>query len=218
MKLVFLGPPGVGKGTYASRLAPVLGIPHISTGDLLREEVKAQTPLGKLIEERINKGILMRDEEITEVLKKRLARDDAQKGFILDGYPRTLNQARLLDGLVEIDLAVLFHLPEDIIIKKLAGRRVCKECGATYNVVAITGEVHLPALLPEKEGVCDHCGSPLEEREDDKEDVTGKRLAIYREQTVPVEDYYRKNGQLLEIPVTGSPDEMLPKIEKLLQQ
>jgi len=217
MKLIFLGAPGVGKGTYASRVSPKLGIPQVSTGDLVRKEIKEGTGLGKSIKEYSDKGLLVPDKIITEMLKKRLGESDAKKGFILDGFPRTLKQARALEGITGIDLVININQKDSIIIQKIAARRVCRKCGEIYNIAHIKeGGIDMPPVLPKKEGACDKCGGELYQRGDDREEVVRERLGVYKEQTKPLTDYYRKKGLLKEITVTGPPEIMVPKIMKLL--
>jgi len=217
MNLIFLGPPGVGKGTYASRISPLLGIPHISTGDMLRNEVKRGSDLGKRANEFMAKGLLVPDEIVFEMLKKRLQQQDARKGFILDGFPRTLPQAKLLEKITTIDRIININLREQVLIQKIAARRICRKCGEIYNIADIReGEIHLPPLLPKKEGVCD-CGGELYQRDDDKEDVVRERLEVYKKQTQPLIDFYRKQGILKDFQVTAGPEQMVPKIIELIK-
>lgn len=217
MNLIFLGPPGVGKGTYASRISPLLGIPHISTGDMFRDEVKRGSDLGKKAQEFMEKGLLVPDEIVFEMLKKRLQQQDARKGFILDGFPRTHPQAELLEKITTIEKVININLREQVLIQKIAARRVCKNCGEIYNIADIReGEIHLPPLLPKKEGVCD-CGGELYQRDDDKEDVVRERLEVYKKQTQPLIDFYRKQGLVRDFQVTAGPEQMVPKIIELIK-
>jgi len=219
MKLVFLGPPGVGKGTYASRIAPKLNIAHISTGDLFREEIKKKTALGKKAEKYVKKGLLVPDEITTEMLKKRISKPDCKNGFILDGYPRTLNQAKELEKITKIDKVINFHLPRSILIKKISARRVCKNCGKIYNIADIkVGKIHMPPLLPKKEGVCDDCGGELYQRKDDDPKIVKERLIVYEKQTKPLIDYYKNKKILKNINVTGGPEIMVPKIIEIIKK
>ncbi len=219
MKFIFLGPPGVGKGTYASRAAPKLGILHISTGDLFRGEVKKGTDLGKKLKEIMDSGELVSDEITIEVLKSRLSEPDAGKGFILDGFPRTIPQAEMLDSEMKIDAVINLFLPEEVLIKKIAARRVCRKCGDLYNVVAIKkGKIRMPPMLPKEEGKCDKCGGELFQRDDDREEVVRERLVAYRKQTEPLIDYYSKKGILHDVDVIGSPEVMVPIIMKVLEK
>jgi adenylate kinase len=185
-----LGAPGAGKGTYASRLNASLGIPHISTGDMVRDEIKAQTELGKKIKQYSDKGELVPDEIINQLLANRLEKPDCKKGFILDGFPRTINQAEALDKISKIDAAINLNVPDEIIITRLSNRVTCKKCGAIYNLLT---------LKPKKEGVCDNCGGELYQRYDDKPKVIQERLNIYREKTEPLIEYYRKKGLLKDV-------------------
>ena len=218
MKLIFLGPPGVGKGTYASRIGPLMGIPQISTGDLVRGEIKNQTPLGEKIKEYSDKGLLVPDEVITEMLKKRLEEDDAQKGFILDGFPRTLNQAGLLENVAEIDQVINLNLADNVLVQKISARRICRNCGDIYNIADIhEGDIHMPPVLPKKEGACDKCGGPLYHRDDDKEGVVRERLLVYKKETQPLIDYYREKGILKDFHVNAGPKQMVPKLMELIK-
>lgn len=218
MNIVFMGPPGSGKGTYASRLSPMMGIPHISTGDLFRENMKASTKLGVTAKTYIDKGQLVPDEITADMLRKRLAKPDCNGGFILDGYPRTIPQAELLDGMTHVDIVLNFIWPRALLIKKLAARRICRKCGWIYNIADIHyGELHLPPLLPKREGVCDKCGGGLYQRDDDKEKVIEDRLVVYDNQTKPLIDYYARKGPLMNVDLLGSPEIMVPKILEIFE-
>ncbi|KXB06417.1 adenylate kinase [candidate division MSBL1 archaeon SCGC-AAA382F02] len=190
MNLIMLGPPGGGKGTYSSRISENYGIPHIAMGDILRREVNEGSDLGKKVEEYMEKGELAPDELVNEVAKKRLSEPDCEAGFILDGYPRTLTQAKALDKVTDTDLVINLEISEEVIIERLANRRICKECGAIYN---------LKSMPPEEEGVCDECGGELYQREDDKPKVIRKRLGEYRKQSEPLIDYYREKNLVEDI-------------------
>jgi adenylate kinase len=219
MKLIFLGAPGVGKGTYASRISSQLGIAHISTGDLLRDEVKNGTQLGKEAKGYMERGDLVPDALVNRILKERLSQKDCSKGFILDGFPRTLNQAKELEKITKIDLVVNINLKKDLLIKKLAARRICRGCGNIYNVADIReGGIHLPPLLPKNEGVCDACGCELYQRPDDNTKVIEERFAAYEKQTKPLIAFYRKKRLLQDIEVVGGPDMMVPKILELINK
>jgi adenylate kinase len=213
MKMIFLGAPGVGKGTYASRIAPRLDIPHISTGDMLREELKKGSELGKKAKGYMESGGLVPDGIVISMLEERLDRDDCKKGFILDGFPRTIEQADALDGITDIDVVVNLNLRDEILIKKIAARRVCRKCGNIYNVVHIKeGELDMPPLLPKVEGVCDKCGGELYQRKDDEEDVVRDRLEVYKKETAPLIEYYREKGLVKDIKVMAGPEIMVPRI------
>jgi len=190
MKIIMLGPPGSGKGTYSKQLSPKIGVPHISTGDIFRENIKNSTEIGKKVKAIIDKGGLVPDGLVMEVVRERLARPDAKKGFIFDGFPRTIGQARELDKMTKIDAVVNLEVPEEVIIKRTTARRMCKKCGAIYNVLT---------LKPKKSGVCDKCGGELIHRDDDKEEVIRNRLEEYRKLTEPLIDYYRKKGMIIDI-------------------
>lgn len=197
MNLVFLGKQGVGKGTYAQRFSAQNDIPHLSTGDLLRAEIKTGSELGKKLEALINAGQLAPDDIITQILSQRLQQPDCKNGFILDGYPRNLNQAHLLDTEMKkmnkkIDWAVNFFASEQTLLQRLTGRWQCKKCAKIYHTI------NLP---PKKPGVCDLDGAPLFQRDDDKPDAIKKRFAIYEEQTKPLLDLYQQRGILVQINV-----------------
>ncbi len=217
MKLVFMGPPGVGKGTYASRVGPKMGIPHISTGDLFREEMKNETELGKKAKEYYDRGDLVPDELVLEILKKRISQPDAQNGFILDGFPRTTVQAEALEKITDLDAVVNIQLEEEIIIEKISARRICRNCGEIYNLADIhKGDLHMPPLLPKEEGKCDKCGGELYQRSDEKPEIVKDRLKLYEDKTAPLIDYYRNKGILKDIEVTGGPEIMVPRIMELI--
>lgn len=219
MKLIFLGPPGVGKGTYASRISPQLGIAHISTGDLLRAEVKASSTLGKKAREYMDTGRLVPDGLVIDMLKQRIKQPDCKKGFILDGFPRTVPQAEALDKAMKIDAVVNIMLRDGILIKKIAARRVCRKCGDIYNIVHIKEEgIDMPPLLPKRPGVCDKCGGGLYQRDDDKESVVKGRLEVYKKQTAPLISYYNRKCLTVDINVTGGPDIMVPVIIEAIKE
>jgi len=183
MKFIIFGPPGSGKGTYASRLQAKLGVEVIATGDLLRDIMKEDTPLGRKVKGFVEKGLLGPSEVVTEVLKQRLAMSTGRKGFILDGYPRTIEQAKALEKLAQIDAVILLTVPEKIIIERLSSRRICRNCGEVYNI---------RFLKPKVEGVCDKCGGQLYQRSDDKPEVIKDRIDVYEKQTEPVLKYYKE--------------------------
>lgn len=195
MRLILLGPPGAGKGTQAKLLSEKFNIPHISTGDILREEVRENSALGEKVASFVKNGELVPDEVVVEVVIKRLKRSDTTSGFILDGFPRTLNQAnRLTESLerskISIDSAVYFKTSTEVSIKRLSGRRVCKSCGANF---------HLVNMPSKKEDICDFCNGELFLRDDDKEETIKKRLSIYQKETASLVDYYIKKGKLKEV-------------------
>ncbi|MBO5266326.1 MAG: adenylate kinase [Ruminiclostridium sp.] len=188
MNLIFLGAPGAGKGTQAEIVCEKLGIPAISTGNMLREAVKNGTPAGLAAKERMDKGDLVPDEIVIGILKDRIAMDDAKNGFILDGFPRTVAQAEALDAMgVQIDKVIEIYVPDEAICARLSGRRVCEGCGNSYHV----------DFKPTKvDGVCDACGAKVVQRVDDKPETVLSRLATYQEKTAPLKDYYSAKGKL----------------------
>ncbi len=211
MKIILLGPPGAGKGTYASRLSSKFNVPHISTGDIVREEIRAATPLGLKIKEYSDRGDLVPDEIITDLLKRRLEKPDCARGFILDGYPRTIAQAEMLDKIADIDLVINLNVPDDIIIQRLSNRMICKVCGAIYNRLT---------LKPKIDNICDKCGGELYTREDDKAEVVQERLKVYRRKTEPLIDYYRRKGMLREVRCEDpmiKPEIMVERIASILR-
>jgi adenylate kinase len=210
MKMILLGPPGAGKGTYASRLTAILGIPHISTGDIVRDEIKAQTELGKTIREYSDKGELVPDEIIIRLLTKRLRKPDCERGFILDGFPRTKKQAEALDKISKIDLVINVNVPDDIIIKRLSNRTVCRRCGTIYNKLT---------LKPKINNICDECGGELYQREDDKPEVIQERLNVYRKKTEPLIEYYKKKNLVKDVScddLMTPPEVIVEKIKSII--
>ncbi|MDR1688217.1 MAG: adenylate kinase [Clostridiales bacterium] len=208
MKIVLLGPIGVGKGTQAQRLRVKLNIPHISTGDMLREHLKNNTEIGVKVKEIMESGALVPDEIVVEIVKQRVSEPDAANGFILDGFPRNLAQAKILEAeniLGDDYTAILLGLEDDIIVKRLGGRRVCKNCGAVYHAV------NFP---PKAEGICDTCGGSLIQRADDSEEVVLNRLKIYHETIVPVIDFYKSRNRLVEIESGSDADQITADIVK----
>jgi adenylate kinase len=214
MHIVLLGPPGAGKGTQAKMLAKQLNLPHISTGDILRYNVSQGTELGKQAKDFMNKGALVPDELVTRMLDQRFNQPDIRVGFILDGYPRTINQARVLDELLQrrdmsIDLVAYLDTSESVIIQRLSGRLACSSCGANF---------HIKNMPPKKEMVCDHCQGRLYQREDDKEETIRKRLEVYKKEFSPLFDYYEAKKKLFRIPADGDSKIVLDKIIALSKQ
>ena len=203
---VFLGPPGAGKGSLAVKVAEDYKIPHISTGDIFRANIKAQTPLGVKVKAIIDSGSLVSDELTFELVKDRLAQDDCKNGYILDGFPRTIPQAEMLDGLVADLKVVNFQISDDIVIGRLSTRRVCKACGANYNI---------KTLPPKVEGICDKCGGELYQRDDDKQESILHRMDVYREQTEPLINYYKNKGKLTDLDASIETDILLGEFKKI---
>ncbi len=214
MNLILLGPPGAGKGTQSVVLAGKYVLPHISTGDILRESVKAGQPLGLKAKEYMDKGALVPDEVVTGIAADRLKKPDTKKGFILDGFPRTIAQAEDLDKELNkmgrrIDLVLYFATSTDVAIERLTGRRVCKSCGFNY---------HVKNIPPKKDGICDKCGGPLIHRVDDNEATVRNRLKVYEDQTKPLIDYYTKQGTLKKVSGDMSVDELFKVLSKLFKE
>ncbi|HEY9060287.1 MAG TPA: adenylate kinase [Pseudobacteroides sp.] len=195
MKLILLGAPGAGKGTQATKLSQKLSIPHISTGDIFRNNIKNSTELGKKAKEYIDKGMLVPDELTISIVKDRLMQDDCKNGFILDGFPRTIPQAEYLEKALnemgtDIDHVVNVSVADEEIIKRMSGRRVCTNCGATFHTVFNPTK---------KDGICDNCNASVIQRDDDKEETVISRLKTYHEQTEPLIGFYSKRGKLLTV-------------------
>ena len=195
LRTILLGPPGAGKGTQAAKIVEKYGIPHISTGDIFRENIKKGTELGKKAQEYMNRGELVPDDLVIEIATTRLLEDDCKNGFLLDGFPRTVYQAEKLDEFLQshdskIDTVIDIAVGKDELIERLTGRRVCKSCGASFHVVNIP---------PKQEGICDYCGGELIQRADDNLETVTNRIDVYEDQTMPLIDYYEKAGTLTHI-------------------
>ncbi len=191
MKLILLGAPGAGKGTQAAQIEKEYNIPAISTGQIIRETIAAKTALGNKMKDFIDRGELVPDDIVIEMVKERLNKEDCKNGYILDGFPRTVSQAIIMEKLpIEIDVALELLVDEDIIVERLAGRRVCSQCGTTYHQSDNPSKV---------EGVCDKCGGALKTRKDDVPDVIRHRLQVYHEQTKPLKDFYKERGKLVTV-------------------
>ena len=198
MKIILLGPPGVGKGTAANKLSKKLKIPHIATGDMLRENVAKKTKLGMKAKSYMDSGALVPDDLVIEMIKERLQRKDCKNGFILDGFPRTIYQADEISKVVKIDKVVNIQASDEIIVKRIGRRRVCGECNFVY---------HLDFIKPNREGFCDKCSGTLYQREDDKPEAVKERLKVYREKTKPLIKYYKEKNLLADVDGSGSPEE-----------
>ena len=203
---IFLGPPGAGKGSLAVKVAEAYKIPHISTGDIFRANIKAQTPLGVKVKAIIDSGSLVSDELTFELVKDRLAQDDCKNGYILDGFPRTIPQAEMLEKLVNDVKVVNFEIKDEIVIRRLSTRRVCKACGANFNVLT---------LPPKVEGVCDKCGGELYQRDDDKQESILHRMDVYREQTEPLINFYKEKGKITDLDASIETDILLGEFKRI---
>lgn len=212
MKIIMLGAPGAGKGTQAKRIADKYKVPHISTGDIFRGNIKEGTDLGKKAKTYMDQGLLVPDELVVELVADRIQKDDCENGFVLDGFPRTIPQAEALDEALKaiqqkMDYAVDVDVPDENIISRMAGRRACLDCGATYHLVTIPTKV---------EGICDKCGSKTVLREDDKPETVQKRLEVYHEQTQPLIEYYKKQNILKTVDGTQHMDTVFEDIVKVI--
>jgi len=210
LKAIIFGAPGAGKGTYASRLQQKLGVEVIATGDIFRDLIKEDSELSRKVKGYVEKGLLVPDEIVVGILKQRLARIPEGKGFILDGYPRTLEQAKKLEAITDIDVILTLDVPDWLIIERLSSRRICRSCGAVYNI---------RFLKPEVEGVCDKCGGSLYQRSDDNPEVIKKRLQVYQEQTKPLLEFFKKK----KVPFVGSQTKSLdqppePIVDKMIEE
>lgn len=207
MKLIFLGPPGAGKGTQAERICEKFGIAHISTGDILRAELKQKTELGKQAQSYIDQGKLVPDEVIINIVEARIKQDDCLKGYLLDGFPRTLPQAEAIDGRIDLDCVISLEVPFEKLMDRICGRRVCKDCGATYHVSVIGESTE-----------CKKCGGALYQRNDDKPETVDNRLKVYSEQTQPLIDFYAAKGILKTVNGDQPVDTVFKDIVKILEQ
>lgn len=212
MKVIMLGAPGAGKGTQAKQIADKYNIPHISTGDIFRANIKNGTELGKKAKTYMDQGLLVPDELVVELVADRIQQDDCKNGFVLDGFPRTIPQAEALDAALEnidekMDYAIDVDVPDENIINRMSGRRACLSCGATYHIVSIPTKV---------EGICDRCGNPVVLRDDDKPETVKKRLEVYHEQTQPLIDYYKKQDILRTVNGVQPMEEVFKAIVEIL--
>lgn len=212
MKIIMLGAPGAGKGTQAKMIADKYGVPHISTGDIFRANIKNGSELGMEAKKYMDQGLLVPDELTVRILLDRVAQDDCKNGYVLDGFPRTIPQAEVLDSELtklgdHIDYAINVDVPDENIVKRMSGRRACLTCGATYHIE------HVP---PKKEGICDVCGSELVLRDDDKPETVKNRLNVYHEQTQPLIDFYTEKGVLKTVDGTVPMEEVFAAITAIL--
>jgi adenylate kinase len=213
MQLILLGPPGAGKGTQAARIEAEYGLPQVATGDMLREAVKQETELGRKAKQYMDQGQLVPDEVVIGIVKERLAQEDCREGFVLDGFPRTVEQARSLTEILsdldcKLDAVLNIEVSEEEVVHRLSARRVCKDCGATY---------HLEYDPPATEGVCDKCGGELYQREDDTPVTIKERLKVYHEKTAPLIDYYRQRDLLKTIDGEAEVEVVFQKISEVLE-
>mgnify|MGYP001299538679 FL=1 len=204
MNIVLLGPPGIGKGTVAVKLSKKLSIPHIATGDMLRENVAEKTRLGLKAKSFMDKGLLVPDNIVIEMIKERLKKDDCKNGFILDGFPRTINQAEEIKD-TKIDKVVNMQASDGVIVERLSRRRVCRKCDFIY---------HLDFIKPNREGFCDKCSGQLYQREDDKPKAIKERLKVYKEKTEPLINYYQEKGIIADVDGSGTPDDEFKAVLK----
>ena len=212
MKIIMLGAPGAGKGTQAKMIADKYGIPHISTGDIFRANIKNGTELGKKAKTYMDQGLLVPDELVVDLVVDRVKQEDCEKGYVLDGFPRTIPQAECLDEALKnlgekVDFAINVEVPDENIINRMSGRRACVACGATYHIV------HIPTKV---EGICDRCNAELILRDDDKPETVKKRLDIYHEQTQPLIDYYTNSNVLVEVDGTKDMNDVFADITNIL--
>lgn len=208
MRIVLLGPPGAGKGTQAKNIAKEFGVPHISTGEMFRKAVAEKTPMGKKADEFMQRGLLVPDQIVVGIVEERLKLSDCEKGFILDGFPRTVAQAESLEELLsrqalKLDAAVNIEVPQEELIERFTGRRVCESCGTPY---------HVKYNPPKAEGICDKCGNKLITRPDDNIETVTKRLKVYEKETQPLINFYKDRGLLVDIDGTRSIDEVFTEI------
>ena len=205
---IFLGPPGAGKGSLAVKVAEDYKIPHISTGDIFRANIKNQTPLGVKVKAIIDSGSLVSDDLTCELVKDRLSQPDCKNGYILDGFPRTIPQAEMFTKICDDVKVVNFEIKDEIVIRRLSTRRVCKACGANFNVLT---------LPPKVEGVCDKCGGELYQRDDDKQESIMHRMDVYREQTEPLINFYKNKGKITDLDASIETDVLLGKFKELFK-
>ena len=205
MNIILLGAPGAGKGTQASKISDAYALPHISTGDIFRENIKNQTPIGVLAKSYIDKGQLVPDDVTCKIVEERISREDCQRGYMLDGFPRTIAQAEALDKITNLDLVINIDVDQTLLLNRLCGRRVCKDCGESYHVSRLNGETK-----------CARCGGELYQRKDDNPETVQKRLDVYNAQTAPLIEYYTKNGLIFNVVGNTTPEDVYEKVSKKL--
>ena len=205
MNIILLGAPGAGKGTQASKIVQAYRLPHISTGDIFRENIKNQTPVGVLAKSYIDKGQLVPDAVTCEIVEERIELDDCKNGYMLDGFPRTIAQAEALDKMAKVDVVINIDVDLSLLIDRLCGRRVCKDCGESYHVSRLNGAM-----------TCTRCGGELFQRKDDNPETVRKRLEVYNAQTAPLISYYEKKGLLFNVQGNATPEEVFASVSKKL--
>ena len=205
MNIILLGAPGAGKGTQASKISDNYSLPHISTGDIFRENIKNQTPIGLLAKSYIDQGQLVPDEVTCKIVEERISREDCKNGYMLDGFPRTIAQAEALDKITTVDLVINIEVDFALVMDRLCGRRVCKDCGESYHVSMLNGETK-----------CARCGGDLYQRKDDNPETVESRLQVYSKQTAPLIEYYEKKGLLFNVVSDSTPEATFEKISKKL--
>lgn len=205
MNIILLGAPGAGKGTQASKISDGYALPHISTGDIFRENIKNQTPIGLLAKSYIDKGQLVPDEVTCKIVEGRISQADCAKGYMLDGFPRTIAQAEALDKIAKIDLVINIDVDFSLLLNRLCGRRVCKDCGESYHISKLNGETK-----------CLRCGGELYQRKDDNPETVQSRLDVYKAQTAPLIEYYAAKGLLFNVEGNGTPDDVYAVVSQKL--
>ena len=206
MNIILLGAPGAGKGTLASQISSTYGLPHISTGDIFRENIKNQTPIGIVAKSYIDKGQLVPDEVTCKIVEERLQKDDCKKGYMLDGFPRTLAQAEMLSGIADIDTVINVEVDFSLIMARICGRRVCKDCGETFHTSRLQGDK------------CTRCGGELYQRKDDNPETVQSRLDVYQKQTAPLIAYYTEKGVLFNVNGSTTPEQVFAEVSKKLDE
>ena len=207
MNVLLLGAPGAGKGTQATKISDCYGLPHISTGDIFRANIKGETPIGLVAKSYIDKGLLVPDEVTCKIVENRLQEDDCKVGYLLDGFPRNISQAETLDTITKVDAVINIDIDVSLLMERLCGRRVCKDCGESYHVSTLNGETK-----------CSRCGGELYQRKDDNPETVGSRLEVYEKQTAPLIDYYTRKGLIINIQGDDTPQGVFESIKKELDK